>query len=106
MLVHCGEERSLQRRGEPLEKAHLRPLHWQRGTEEFHEDKSKFSLLPCSEALTFPNRSTASAEEKEDEEEEEVVKEDSFSVLPKSTMQKKKKTWRRKRFKTAMNEAE
>ncbi|GFY92308.1 transmembrane kinase-like 1 [Actinidia rufa] len=47
-LVHCGEDRSVQRRGVALEKTHLRPRHWQRGTEVFHEDRRRFSILPCS----------------------------------------------------------
>lgn len=62
-LVHSGAERSLQGRGEPLEKTHLRPLHWHRGTEEFHEESKRFSVLPCSGALILPSRSSTSVEE-------------------------------------------
>ena len=66
-----------------MDKTHLSPLHWQRGTEEFHEDNSKFSLLPCNEALIFPKRSSTSGEEEEDN--------DSVSVVDKPLVKTKKK---------------
>ena len=74
-LVHCGEDRSLHERGEPLENTHFRPLHWQSGKEEFHEDNTRFSLLPCKEALIFPNTSSASEEEEGNGEDNGSVKE-------------------------------
>ena len=77
-LVDCGEERSVQSKGVPLEKTHLRPLHWHIGTVEFHEDSKRFSELPCSEALIFPKRSSTS-EEAEDE--READDSDSVSVV-------------------------
>ena len=111
-LVHWGDETSSHRRGRPVEmNTHLSPLHWQSGTEEFHEDKSKFSLLPWSEGLIFPRRRTASAEYEdideaaEDEEEEE---EDSFRAwLVELVMEKRRRrTWRKKSFGTSMKIAE
>jgi len=62
-LVYCGEETSLQIKEEPLEKTHLRPLHWHKGTKAFHEDSKRFSVLPCSEPLIFPQRSSTSEED-------------------------------------------
>ena len=50
----------MQRRGVALEKTHLRPLHWQRGTEVFHEDRRRFSVLPCSEGLILVRRRSMS----------------------------------------------
>jgi hypothetical protein len=66
-LVYCGEETSLQIKGEPLKKTHLRPLHWHKGTEAFHKDSKRFSVLPCSEPLIFPRRSSTSEEAQDKE---------------------------------------
>lgn len=63
MLLHCGEERSVQSKEEPLLKAHFRPRHWQSGTEVFHDERSRFSAVPCSEGLIFSrSNSTSEAE--------------------------------------------
>jgi hypothetical protein len=92
----------VQNKGEPLEKTHLRPLHWHRGTEEFHEDNKRLSELPCSEALIFPRRSATS------EEAEEGREADSMSVVVVVLLKKmrriKEKTLIEKRFRSAMNE--
>ena len=71
-----------------MEKTHLSPFHWQRGTEEFHEDNSKLSVLPCNEALIFPKRSSTSGDEEEEAEEEDN---DSVSVVDKPLVKTKKK---------------
>jgi hypothetical protein len=83
-----------------LEKTHLRPLHWHKGTEAFHEDSKRFSVLPCSEPLIFPQRSSTS-EEAEDKEA------GSPRVVPsvKKKRSKKKTMQREKRFRSAMKEA-
>jgi hypothetical protein len=78
----------------------LRPLHWHKGTEAFHEDSKRFSVLPCSEPLIFPQRSSTS-EEAEDKEA------GSPRVVPsvKKKRSKKKTMQREKRFRSAMKEA-
>lgn len=91
-------------------KTHLSPLHWQSGTEEFHEDKSKFSLLPWSEGLIFPRRRTASAEYEDIDEatEDEEEEEDSFRAWQVELVMEKRRrrTWRKKSFRTSMKVAE
>lgn len=57
----------------PLENTHLSPLHWQSGMVVFHEDKTRLSALPCSEALIFPRRSSTSEEVEEEEEDKDFV---------------------------------
>uniref|UniRef100_A0A251UPL7 Uncharacterized protein n=1 Tax=Helianthus annuus TaxID=4232 RepID=A0A251UPL7_HELAN len=46
----------------PFVKTHLRPCHWQSGTEVFHEDKMRFWVGPWSEGLILVRSKTTSSE--------------------------------------------
>lgn len=52
---------SSQSKEMPFEKTHLRPLHWQRGVEVFHEESMRFSeVLPSKVGLILNKRSSTS----------------------------------------------
>lgn len=80
--------------------------------EEFHEDKTRLSeLLPCSEALIFPKRSSTSEEEVVEGEEggdsDFVVEVVVLLALQKQKKKRRKSNkdmgmWREKGFRNAM----
>lgn len=58
-----------------MEKPHLSPLHWQRGTEVFHVERRRFSDAPFRDGLIFSNNNITSGEtEIREEERKEKVK--------------------------------